>query len=148
MHSEDYKRGLLDMLDVLTTTSNSGKITARYREEYDWRSADGVTPLRIALEYREELENRKALQAAVNLLEENGYMIFTPGDVPKAAMLSNEEMLRILRDNGYIIEYATQPTTPMWTNKNGDRVPFKGTGHEEDESASVIRSATPIERAT
>ena len=144
MHSEDYKRGLLDMLDALTVTSNSGAITARYREEYDWRSANGVTPLRIALEYREELENRKTILSAIELLTKKGYTIFDPGDEPKPPMLSQEQMIRLLQNDGYSIMYPSQPETNVEWSKSSEPSPRRLTS---DEMSSVIRSGSALHNA-
>lgn len=133
-HSEDYKRGLLDMLDALTERDNDGLYRSIYSQNTILNLSVESSPILIAIKYRAELESRKALQDAVNLLEENGYyvalphLIFEyekaaeylrkggytvtkPGVNPGPPLMSTDQMIDALWESGYAV-YPKAPGTP------------------------------------
>lgn len=117
---DDYKRGLNDMLELLTETDERGAVKLMYRESFDLLTSTSIdrSLIKIALEYRNELAERAKLDEAVKLLESNGYLVS-----PAHLITEYEKAAEYLRKGGYTVIGPPPPAT------NG-------------------RIATPIERAT
>lgn len=91
---DDYKRGLLDMLDALTVTEHNG-VFALHSQDLDLRKSLNATII-AALKYRNELAERAKLDEAVKLLESNGYLVS-----PAHLITEYEKAVEYLRKGGW-----------------------------------------------
>lgn len=111
-HSDDYKRGLVDMLEALTLTEkDTGRISQRWRENADLRSIDN-TFIIDALAYRKECDERQKLDKMIETLRAAGYAVHNPAHVP-----SIKSAVAFLEHAGYkVIE--PPPAEPI-TGRDG-----------------------------
>lgn len=93
----EYERGLLDMMNELTVTDQSGKVETQHLAGVDLRNC--MTPLIVqALDARKKLDEQTKLDQAVALLKAAGFAVHDPKNAP-----SIESATEFLRHAGYTV---------------------------------------------